>query len=114
MAKSMLMIAELRRKDRYKIDYRLGHFVENNRKFVEGEILTQLRAEIAANEKRLEKVEEQKKLTAVHSSEHLCLQSAQEFHSRELQELRKELEHKELEMKDYKERLKLAEKEERC
>jgi hypothetical protein len=57
----------------------LGYFIDNFRKFVEGEALTVLRNNIQLLELSLKKLEEEKKTKSANSTESICLQSSFEF-----------------------------------
>lgn len=82
IAKSMLALADIKRKQRAKVDIKLGYFVDNFRKFIEGDVVIDLRKRIEQIEKTLKNIEEDKKLKAQSSPEYTCFQSSIEYHTR--------------------------------
>ena len=76
MAESMLQMAEIKRKERIQIDPRLGYFIDNCKKYIDGDLIISLREEIIEAETKLKELEDKKKLKQIPSNEMLCFVSS--------------------------------------
>lgn len=79
IASTMLEVAEMKRKERGRVDRELGYYTDNCRKFIDGSLVMALRERIKEVERTLAKLEEDKKRADTNSGEYICMLSSSEF-----------------------------------
>ena len=109
MVKTMLQVQEAKRKERAKVNYDLGYY--SDRTFIEGEEMVHIRQQLQETKDIIEKKELARRTAAKGSLEEAAVLGSLEFYNRQLSQLQRELDMREIEVLEYKERMRLVIKE---
>jgi hypothetical protein len=76
VAANMLEIADIKRKEKRRVDKKLGHFTDNFKRFVEGTLIYDLREQLKETELAVSKLNEEKNNCGSDDTQYNCIVSS--------------------------------------